>query len=494
MPSPRLFPRWLTWRSGLLGVPLLLVIWMGISTNRNLQRFKQRLSSSDRIFLLTAASAELFIELQDAESGKRGYLLTGQESYLEPFETAIDQMDATFAKLIPVANAIPSGRPRLERLKALSDNKIAEMRKTIALYRSQGLPAALEVVENDTEQHHMSQIRTELTGFLSDAYRARETETDAAASATSRTSLIVTLGAAALFLLLMFATILIEQDHRERRLDARQIGELNRTLEHQVLHRTEALEDANRELEAFCYSVSHDLRAPLRSVEGFAKILARDYEDKPLDARANDLMRRMSASTIRMGQLIEDLLNLSHIARAAVEPVTVDLSALAMEVAQQLVQQNPSHRLVELEIEPGLAIEGDARLLRVALENLFGNAWKFTRNQGYPVLTFGRLETAEGSAFFVRDNGVGFDMTYSKQLFVPFQRLHSNADFEGTGIGLATVQRVIHSHGGKIWAESSPGRGATFYFTIPTDRSAELERKQIDSHGGGQPGRRAAHA
>jgi light-regulated signal transduction histidine kinase (bacteriophytochrome) len=231
----------------------------------------------------------------------------------------------------------------------------------------------------------------------------------------------------------------------------------------------------------------------LRSVEGFAKILARDYTGKQLDARANDLMHRMSSSTVRMGQLIDDLLNLSRIARGGIEPSTVDLSGLASTVAQELGIQHLG-RDVKVSIEPGLQVRGDARLLRVALENLFGNAWKFTRDQAQPRLEFGQTQSGEETAFFVKDNGAGFDMAHSAQLFVPFQRLHTDSQFEGTGIGLATVQRVIQCHGGRIWAESAPGLGATFYFTIATPRRAVLEQSQTDLNGGGQSGRRVAHA
>jgi light-regulated signal transduction histidine kinase (bacteriophytochrome) len=162
-------------------------------------------------------------------------------------------------------------------------------------------------------------------------------------------------------------------------------------------------------------------------------------------------------------------------------------------VAHEIAAQNPG-RQVDVSVTPGLSVHGDARLIRVALENLFGNAWKFTRHQTQPRLSLGQSETAEGNAFFVRDNGVGFDMAHSAQLFVPFQRLHRDSEFEGTGIGLATVQRVIQCHGGRIWAESAPGAGATFFFTIPTERRTVLDQSEADLDGGGQRGRRTAHA
>jgi signal transduction histidine kinase len=489
---------WITWRSGLLCAPLLLVILMGVASYQNRESFKERVNSSDRVFSLLAISTELFTELQDSESGKRGYLLTGDESFLTPFRRAVTRCDAIFGRLIPVAGVIPNGPERLRRLKILSDAKLAEMQLAVDLYRSKGLPAALAVVENEAAQNHMAQIRAELVAFIGDGYRAREAQRTAGVKATTRTSLIIIIGAASLFLLLAFATFMIERDQQRQRMDAEQIQELNQTLENKVRDRTRALEEANKELEAFCYSVSHDLRAPLRSVDGFAKMLMRDYKDRPLDARGADLMQRMSASTLRMGQLIEDLLNLSRIARGGILPTACDLTALAASVVQDLETQHPG-RKVEVSIEPGLSIRGDPRLLRVALENLFGNAWKFTRQELEARVAFGRMP--DGSAFFVRDNGVGFDMAHSKQLFVPFQRLHRETEFEGTGIGLATVERVVQSHGGRIWAESKPGFGATFYFTIETERRNAVESveqidepRKIDPDRGGQPGRRTAHA
>jgi signal transduction histidine kinase len=465
MPSVLLRPRWLTWRSALLAVPLLLVIWMGVSSYQNLRAFRERAVTMDRVFLLLGASTELLTEFEDAESGQRGYLLTGRKSYLAPYLAAVEKIDASFRQLIPLASVIHNGPERLARLSALANSKMAELKQTVDLYNSQGLSSSLEVVKTDAGLDDMARIRTELSTFILDAYQAREAQRRRGARATFRTNLLITFGAAALFLLLTFATVMIERDQLRQRLDALQIRDLNHTLEEKVRNRTQKLEEANRELEAFCYSVSHDLRAPLRSVDGFTKMLVRDYTGKTLDERANNLMQRMSASAIRMGQLIEDLLNLSRIGRGTVTSSSVDLSAVAQAVAQELIVQNPGRRL-DVSIEPDLHAQGDSRLLRVAIENLFGNAWKFTRNKDQARLGFGQSHSPEGTVFFVRDNGVGFDMAHSKQLFVPFQRLHSDSEFEGTGIGLATVQRVIRCHGGRIWAESTPGLGSTFYFTI----------------------------
>ena len=236
-------------------------------------------------------------------------------------------------------------------------------------------------------------------------------------------------------------------------------------LEHRVDERTAQLADANKELESFSYSVSHDLRAPLRSLKGFTRILTLDYAGKVLDERALDLMTRMTGSVTRMGQLIEDLLKLSQVSRTALHPRPLDLSALASTILDDLAARDPQ-RVVDVQIEPGVTAIGDPGLLRLMLENLLGNAWKFTGKTASARITVGVTNDAGERAYFVRDNGAGFDMEYASQLFAPFQRLHRANEFEGTGIGLATVQRVIHRHLGRIWAVSAPGQGATFLFTL----------------------------
>ncbi|HEY5091533.1 MAG TPA: ATP-binding protein [Polyangia bacterium] len=217
------------------------------------------------------------------------------------------------------------------------------------------------------------------------------------------------------------------------------------------------------EVEAFNYSVSHDLRAPLRPLDGFSEALLEDYGDK-LDDKAKDYLNRIRAAAQRMGRLIEDLLELSRIGRVAVQRQSVDLSAMVASITGELCAAEPA-RGVEILCGPPANIEGDPRLLRIALENLLRNAWKFTRRNPRATITFGRKPGPE-AVFFIRDDGVGFDPAYASRLFQPFQRMHAASDFEGTGIGLAIVDRIIRRHGGRIWAESAPGAGATFFFTL----------------------------
>jgi DNA-binding response OmpR family regulator len=237
-----------------------------------------------------------------------------------------------------------------------------------------------------------------------------------------------------------------------------------RELEQTRVAFVEELERKNRELEAFSYSVSHDLRGPLRRINGFVQILMADYAGK-LDAEGQDYLRRLCQSTQRMGQVIDDLLLLSRISRAELNHDRIDFSSIARGVLEELKEKDPQ-RQVTLSIEDHLVIEADGRLMRVVFDNLLGNAWKFTSKVAEPRIEFG-AEQQDGTIFFVRDNGAGFDMSYSDKLFRPFERLHSESDFPGTGIGLATVHRIIDRHGGRVWAESAVGKGATFYFSIP---------------------------
>jgi signal transduction histidine kinase len=256
------------------------------------------------------------------------------------------------------------------------------------------------------------------------------------------------------------ATRLREYREQAAREEERATSALLETRRH-----AQATEVANQELEAFSYSVSHDLRGPLRAIDGFSQALLED--EKQLSVEGSGHLQRVRAAAQRMAELIDDLLRLSRVSRGALTKTRIDLSTISEAVLADLRKSSPE-RTVSVVVQPGIAAVADARLVKITFENLLGNAWKFTAKTPEPRIEVGtREDPARGTVYFVKDNGAGFDMAYADRLFGAFQRLHTDKEFPGTGIGLATVQRIVRRHGGEIWAEAAPGSGATFSFTLP---------------------------
>lgn len=274
---------------------------------------------------------------------------------------------------------------------------------------------------------------------------------------TQKPLIVLSLGV--LLSILLYAYITLRKKIED---DLRRFSE---SLEARINERTLQLELANKELEAFSYSIAHDLRTPLRALSSFSQVLAQDYSAR-LDDTACDYLNRMQAASLRMGQLIDDLLKLSRVSRTELQPVKVDLSELAKKVHTALQLAEPDRPVIFTTIATA-PVTGDPKLLEIAFENLLSNALKFTRKTTQPKIEFGKTELDSETVFYIRDNGVGFDMSYINKLFKPFERLHTESEFEGTGIGLSIVSRIITRHGGRVWAQAEVGKGATFYFTLP---------------------------
>lgn len=464
-PEPRRF-RWLLVRA--IAVPAFLAGALTLVLVWALASLLEADEAADRSDAILADAVRVRQLLVDRETGLRGFLLTGDARFLEPYTAAGEGLPPLLAGLEARLADAPDQLRRMEELRRRWRDWESFADEELGRYaRGEDW---LSLVREGQGKRRMDGLRALLDEL---AVVERERADLRAERVTLHARIVLWTALAWMLVMGVFLAwfsrrqlLRLAQDYEVA------LGEVRASearLEARVAERTRELTLANRELESFSYSVSHDLRTPLRAVDGFAQALLEDEAER-LSPEGRELFQRLRAAAERMGQLIDDLLRLSRLSRADLQREPVDLSALAAEVVDTLRRAEPG-RDVAVEIAPGLRAEGDARLLRVLLENLLGNAWKFTSKR-----SDARIELFAGkhdgrTHYGVRDNGVGFDMSYASKLFSPFQRLHRPADFPGTGIGLATVQRIVHRHGGDIHAESSPGQGATFTFTLGEART-----------------------
>ncbi len=417
---------------------------------------------------------------KDAETGTRGYLITGDDKYLEPAVVARQQLPGELDTFDRLTRDNATQKPRVVEMRAVMEERLATLQRGLDLRRESGnLDAVRPMVTTGTGKAQMDHLRriaddmeTEERRLL--VIRVGQAKTN---SRLAVFSIALASGLDFLLIVLMFRYFAQERRlriatedvaerlavaHAETEQQADEVRLLNATLEERVKQRTAELEATNRELEAFSYSVSHDLRSPLRTIDGFSLALEEDYAGL-VDATGVDYIRRVRNGVQRMGQLIDALLQLSRITRAEINREDVDVTAIARLVAGNLAEENTG-TAVAFRVEDGMTATADPKLLQVAFENLMGNAVKFSSKVEAPAVEVGWDQAQE--AFFVKDNGAGFDMYYAEKLFNAFNRLHGDKDFKGSGIGLATVARVIRRHHGRIWADSKVDEGATFWFTL----------------------------
>jgi signal transduction histidine kinase len=445
------------WRGGAglalaLGLALLLALfWLSF---RNTERLIADADWRRHTYQVIAEIRGLLGALIDVQTGERGYLLTGDESFLVPYEQGRAEVTVRLARLRGLTADNPRQQRRIAAFGPAASAEVDSLDRGVARQRARGAPAAGAAAAADLEGRRlMVGLRARLAEMEGEETRLLALRDRAMVGSVRRTNLSLLAGAAGAALLLLGAFLALRREIGQRRLAEQQTRRANTRLA-----------AANGELEAFCYSVSHDLRAPLRAIDGFSLVLLEDAGER-LAPADHETLARVRAAAQRMAGLIDDLLRLSRISRTEIEPRRVDLSAIAGAAVEELRGREPARRAV-VEIQPDIEAAGDPGLLGVALENLLGNAWKFTRERPEARIAFGAERAAAGPTYFVRDNGAGFDMTYADKLFGAFQRLHSTSEFEGTGIGLATVARVVHLHGGRVWAEAEVGKGATFRFTL----------------------------
>lgn len=475
----------MTSRPGRLLIPALLLFaavvvslnaWLGFRAIQSLHDSEYAVAHTWQVINQVES---IMSSAKDAETGNRGFLITGDERYLEPYKLAQRELPGKLDHFASLTVDSPSHSRSLLEMRAVLEQRLGLLQQGIDLRRIDDHETVRSLVLSGTGKAEMDHLRR-----IADTMEAQERALLVIRSAAAdrdnrRAHYIIALASALdlLFIAFLFRYFMTERAMRvaaeidaehlaiaRRQADQRadQVRSLNELLEKRVKERTRELETINHELEAFSYSVSHDLRAPLRTIDGFSLALEEDYKGA-VDATGRDYIRRVRSGVQRMGQLIDALLQLSRITRAEITREHFDMSQLADTVAAVLKEEN-SDRDVTFTIEPGLEVDADSRLIRVALENLFGNSVKFSSKKSNTRIEFGW--DREKVAFFIRDNGAGFDMFYADKLFNAFHRLHGDKDFRGSGIGLATVARIIHRHHGNLWAEGVVDHGATFWFTL----------------------------
>ncbi|MGC2456822.1 MAG: CHASE3 domain-containing protein [Gallionellaceae bacterium] len=444
-----------------LVLALALILAIAVLSDRSMANAIERTSWVAHTEEVIAVAEDIQSAIVDSETAARGFVITSEAYFIEPHTAARDAVQTKIKHLFELTSDNPRQQARLREVQALAEERFGISEQMIRLQKIGRHEDAVGVVRSGSGKALMDRIREQIAAIKTEERALLTVRVSKAENAFTFTRRIIALGDGLAILLLVFAFVLLVRN--EARL--RQHNAIVEQLNDEITRNATQVEAANKELEAFSYSVSHDLRTPLRAIDGFSQALLEDYADR-LDDQAKDYLNRVRGATQRMGHLIDDMLTLSRVTRAEMRRGTVDLSALAADVLAELQKSEP-RRKVDWRIESGLVAEGDAQLLRVALVNLLGNAWKFTGKTANAKIEFGAMRNTDGTTgFFVRDNGAGFDMAYADKLFGAFQRLHLASEFPGTGIGLATVQRIIHRHGGRVWAEGAVGKGATFYFSL----------------------------
>ena len=464
------------YRLGMLGAIVVVILNTWIAARSLATLLTAQYWQAHTLHVLTQTQS-IALENRDADAAARGYILTGQPEFLTRVDTAATGLRSGIDHLSDIIKDNQSQLPRVAFLRRRVEAKLLAIHAAIAARNAQGdaniPPSILDAALSDTPDHAQS-VQWCIAQIETEEHRLLYQRTQAFVQA--RQSLIVTFVFAAilnLVLLVIAFELLVRAAQARAQLAAHadeiitlnhELADANATLEARVAERTRELQASNHELEAFSYSVSHDLRAPLRTIDGFSLALKEDFSHC-LNDEGQDYINRVRGGVQRMGQLIDALLQLSRVTRADLQREEVDLSSLATLVFNDLRAADP-HRNISFTAEPEITVMGDSRLLRIALENLIGNAWKFTSKTPDATIEFGSNSRDGQTLYFIRDNGAGFDMQYVDRLFTAFQRLHGDRDFKGSGIGLATVSRIIRRHHGTIGAESELGHGATFFFTL----------------------------
>lgn len=496
-----------------MGILLFIYVFSFRSTSLLVQAMKSRTYA----FSVLQNSQTLLSELKDAETGQRGYTITGDEHYLEPYSVALDEIKQTSKRLRELTVDDPAQRASLDSIERPMAKKLALLQETIGLRRDKGFDAARQLIQTNAGKNAMDEIRGIIAVMDTQAQAFLDREKQVMEAAARRSTVVSFVGGAVAAAMFLSTFLLLKQEIGVRtraevkinllneglkqgaaELEAsnKELGAFNKKLEAEIAgrklaeegiqhlnkdleRRTEELEESNKELEAFTYSVAHDLRAPLRHIDGFSKMLMEE-DSAALSDEAKRYLARIRQGTSHMGQLVDDLLNLARLGRQELSLQVTGLNSLVEDVLKDLKAENPD-REIHWNIQPLPFVECDPGLVRQVFSNLLSNALKYTRPRKMALIEVSQRTENGEIIILVRDNGVGFSMKYADKLFGVFQRLHRAEDFEGTGVGLATVQRIIRKHGGRVWAEAELDKGATFYFTLGKEKAEGSKVSEIGS-------------
>lgn len=457
----RWFANWSIEQRVLAGFGLVFagIVVISIASYRNTSVLIKNSRLDTRSHELVQLLGSIGEALDDAERGHRRYLVTGDEAYLKGHKTVLEQMADFSRYLRGLTEGSPDQQERVASLERLIGQQLDAEAAAISARETNGYEGVRRIALSGAAKQELDAIHRLIVELETTEQKALRSRVIQSTGSTRNTIVLLVLGALLQLVLLASVYYLIHHDVTERR---RVAAELRR--------RGELLQAANKELEAFSYSVSHDLRAPLRHIDGYASLLSKTAGES-LNDKARRYLQTISDSAKQMGQLIDDLLVFSRMGRQEMLRTTVSLDQLVKTVIHDL-RLDLQGRTISWTIGPLPEVSGDPAMLRQVFMNLLSNALKFTKHRAEAKIEIGATQRTAGEVeIFVRDNGAGFDMQYVNKLFGVFQRLHRNDEFEGTGIGLANVRRIIHRHGGRTRAEGAVDRGATFFFTLPTKRA-----------------------
>jgi signal transduction histidine kinase len=451
----------------------MILLGIGILSFRSTVRDEEDRAWVTHTHLVLEKLQAVLIDITEAETGQRGYLLTSEEEYLEPYQAGLDHVHRDIQELRELTSDNPRQRDAIQRLEPLIEARLAGLAAWMEIRTRAGLMAAAEAVTKGNSGELMNEIRERIGEMRHTERQLLGRRLETATASTRKMKVVIVLGNGLAILILLMAGFVIHREAGRRNLAEQRLEKVNEHLR----RRTAALLEANSEMESFSYSVSHDLRAPLRQIGGYSHVLVQDYGSQ-LDAEARRYLEKVQDGARKMGLLVDELLSLSKIGRQELSFEETSLDSPVRQVVEDLAPEC-SGRDVEWRIGELFSVECDPELMKQVFVNLLSNAVKYTGKREHAVIEVGTTMQNGERIVFVRDNGVGFEMQYVGKLFGVFQRLHKARDFEGTGVGLAIVQRIIRRHGGRIWAEAELDRGATFYFTLGSPENESPKKPEL---------------